>query len=159
MSLTERFVISGNMANQPEITDIEGFSFVKREENGYWEISKDPTSKSFHPSQLISCVTGFIFPPYYMGGIADVITLIEVGKRSTHICDDGSITGFSYDVVIPLFELIPKFEEAYPELLKFGNEWKTKIDDSPIDVKRAFVREAESKFGTSMALTIQTKNP
>jgi len=134
-----------------EKTGISGYTYVRREEDGYDEISLDPKSNMFHPSQLMGATQMFSFPPYSSAGLADLISFMVHGSRSTHL-RGGSIFGFGFNVAQPLETHSKTFKSAWPEISEYALLCKTTWDSAKrcpahLNNVEEFVKEMETKFG------------
>ena len=139
---------------------IPGYQYVKRVPNGYNEISLDPKSNKFHPTQIMSAMTLYSFPPYDGAGLADLASFLTSGARSTHLNDNNSIMGFTIKFVLPMKEKQEVFQKTWPEMHKYSQQVikDGKLDDTDdTDHINDLVKDIEKKFGTSITLNLKER--
>lgn len=120
------------------------YAYVTRDE--YQQVSKDPHSNKFHTSQILSAISMYAFPPYNMAGICDLVTYIEDGYRNTHLSEDGSIMGVTFNVIMPLQNLyLEKLKESYPNFLGSSQKYIQMVKDNKDHSE--IINEIEKEFG------------
>ena len=141
-----------------------GYDYVKRCEHGSNEISLDPSSNEFHPTQIMTAATLYSFPPYNVAGLADLASYLTSGFRSTHLNDDGTILGFTFNVAIPMSEKQEAFQKAWPEIYEYAKQVKEDEDEDEEEEENKFgdekfcidfVKRVEEKFGTSVIVNLK----
>ena len=142
--------VSEEDASAPTLDHIPGYPYLKRTPDGYNEITIDPGSSLFHPAQILTALNGFLFPPYAMAGLSDLIMYIQNEERSTHLSDEGQIWGATFNVVLPWEQLQPKFKMLFPEWVKFADEMKDCVE-SGMDHAEV-VDKIEEKCGSTVGI-------
>lgn len=133
-------------------TGISGYSYVKRKIDGYWEISADDKSPDFHPTQLMGAACMYAFPPYNLAGLADLVSFLTHGSRSTHLDNNEHIFRFSFNVALPLSNHKEVIRSQWPELTQYGEDSKDEAGKNP----EAWVAKVEQRFGTSIKVKPDT---
>jgi hypothetical protein len=131
----------------------EEYPYVLRPDSRYLEISLDPESTVFHPSQVMGSICGYTFTPYSSAGLADVVSYLQTGIRETHLSEDYKIGGFTFNVAFPLqYGLSDDLAKFFPELQSFGKDLINKLESKEITQEQA-LGMTEAKFGKEMRLS------
>ena len=92
----------------------------------------------------------YSFLPYGTAGIADLVSFIQHGNRSTHLSSDHSIFGFGFNFSFPLeLGLADDLAKTFPDLYLQGKEMVKAIKEGSLTLAQA-LEKMEATFGKSL---------
>lgn len=129
----------------------KGYPYCKRKVGCFHEISQSPTSNVFHPTEIMSTICGYTFPPYGMCGFTDLASFFISGERRTGRNDDGDIEGAWFNCQ-PIMAHLDTLRGKFPEIYSYGERAKITFDWEDKEECLEFIKDVEKRFGKTMTI-------